>query len=175
MASLLDQQQELLRNRLLGRSVACPPILPGVDIGRDLVMAQGPSGLDLVPTTGIDALGQALQIALTTALGSDIFNTDFGFDGINALVEETNAVMARERVRISVIQVLRKDPRVRGILDLKLLDGRLDPLNAGEVAPANEPLEARIERWRSVNVNVAFETISADQATISLGKVVPGA
>jgi phage baseplate assembly protein W len=170
----VEQQRDFLRRRLLGRSLACPPILPGLDVGRDLVMTVGANGRDLAQVAGIDALGQALQVALTTALGSDPFNTDFGFDGINVLVDETNPVMARERVRISVIQVLRKDPRVRGILDLKLLDGRLDRPHAGEVVPADEPLDARMERWRSVDVNVAFETISGDQSTVSLGKVVPG-
>jgi phage baseplate assembly protein W len=150
-------------------------ILPGLDLGRDLVLANGPTGLDLTTVSGMDALGQALQVALTTALGSDVFNTDFGFDGVNVLVQETQPVMARERVRISVIQVLRKEPRVRSIIDLKLLDGRLEPPHAGEVVPADEPLEARIERWRSVDVNVAFETVSGDQATISLGTVVPRA
>ena len=51
-----------------------------------------------------------------------MFDTGFGFDGLNALVEETNPVIARERVRVAVIQVLRRDPRVRRIVDLQLDD-----------------------------------------------------
>ena len=97
------------------------------------------------------------SIALTTRLGDDLFNTDYGFNGLNALAEETNLVLMRERLRIAVIQVLRKDPRVRRIVDVKLGDGRLDAPVAGNV--------------RDLEVRVVFEAISGDQLTVNLGRV----
>lgn len=153
-----EQERELLRQRLLGTGLACALIAPGLDLGRDLELVAGPNGRDLARVTGMDNLGQSLAIALTTRLGSDIFNTGFGFDGLNALAEETDPIIARERVRIAVIQVLRKDPRVRRIVDIKLEDGRLEPIRAGS---------------RELNVRVVFETVAGNQATVDLGRVVP--
>jgi len=163
-------QQDLLRRRVLGRGLACPEIVPGLEVSRDLRLEEGPNGLDLAQVEGIDNVTQALAIALTTALSSDIFNVAFGFDGINALIEETNPVLVRERVRVSVIQTLRQDPRVRRIVDLKLLDRRLE-LAAGGPAADETPTQA-LERRRTLDVDVAFETVTGDQAVMNLGKAV---
>ncbi|MBE9111415.1 hypothetical protein IQ273_18585 [Nodosilinea sp. LEGE 07298] len=160
----LEQQ---LRRRILGWGLASTPIYPGLDLGRDLTMEVGPNGKDLASVSAMDNLSQSLEIALTTLFGSDIFNTQFGFNGLNALVEETNPVLMRERVRISIIQVLRQDPRIRQIVDLKLLDARLDPPEAN--VDNNLSLEERLERWRTLDVRVVFETISGDEASINLG------
>jgi phage baseplate assembly protein W len=151
-----ERERELLRRRLLGRGLACDPIAPGVDLGRDLRVTQGTDGTDFAMVDGIYNLGQSLAIGLTTLRGSDIFNLDFGFDGLNAMVEETNPVLVRERVRVGVIQLLRKDPRVRRIVDVKLGDGRLDGVSAGS---------------RELDVRVAFETVSGEQMTVDLGQV----
>lgn len=155
-----QQERETVQRRVLGFSLACPQIAPGTDLGRDLVIEQGVAGLDFAHVERVDALAQSLELALTTALGSDIFNTAFGFDGLNAMAEGTSAVMTRERVRISVIDVLRKDPRIRDILDVKLEDDRLEAPPPGT---------------RTLDVRVAFETLSGDPVTVDLGRVVPGA
>jgi phage baseplate assembly protein W len=183
-----DRERQLARDRMLGWSPACEPLdqvggatggplqtLTGSgDLGRDLRLALGPNGRDLARVRGLDNLGQSLAIALTTLLGSDLFNTEFGFDGLNALVEETNPLLVRERVRVSVIQVLRRDPRVRQIVDVKLQDGRLDP-TGGTQSSGNDPEEAARQRLsRTLGVRVAFETITADQASIALGSITPG-
>jgi|SRR5579862_1284688 len=149
---------------LLGTGLACTLVAPGLDLGRDLTLSAGPNGLDLALLDGVDNLMQCLEIALTTALGSDVFNSTFGFDGINALTQPTSALLAREQVRISVINTVTGDQRVMSILDLKLLDGRLDPLGA-----AGDPTTAR-----TLAVTVAFQTITGDQAAINLGSVTSG-
>jgi phage baseplate assembly protein W len=156
----LELERDAVRRRLLGWSAACDPLLPGVDHGRDLVL-QGGNGtpLDVARVESIDCLGQSLSIALTTALGSDVFNTSFGFDGLNALVEETEPVLMRERVRISVVQVLRKEPRIRQILDVNLGEERLQPPSADS---------------RTLALSVSFETVSHDQASMQLGRVAQG-
>jgi phage baseplate assembly protein W len=150
MVTELDR--DIARRRALGWSLECPEILPGIDLGRDLRIQNG----DFTRVQAIDCLDQSLTLALTTALGTDIFNTSFGFDGINALVDETNPVMMRERVRVSVIQVLRKDPRVRRIVDVKLQDGQLELLPPGS---------------RELSVSVTFEAVTGDQVSVDLGKV----
>ena len=74
-------------------------------------------------------------------------------------------MIARERVRISVIKLLNNDPRIRKILDVKLLDGRLDPLST-DVDTADLGTA-----WRVLNVRVAFETVTGDQSALDLGEV----
>jgi len=143
----------LMRRRLLGHGLASEPLVPGMmALGRDLRLGQGPNGLDLVRVEGLAALIQDLEVALTTLLGSDVFNTGFGFDGLNALAEETSPVLVRERVRIAVIATLRRDPRVARILDVTLNDGFARP-------PAGA---------REVDVRVAFQTVTGEDATIRL-------
>ena len=149
--------------RSLGWGLRCEPIAPGVDIGRDLVLAAEPgsTAVDLAATAGAENLTQDLSVALTTALGDDVFDTGFGFDGIRALTENIGALMVRERVRVAIIRVLKRDPRVRSIVDLKILDRRLDPTARAPGAP-DDP-----DAWRTLRVNVVFETVAGDTNTLS--------
>jgi phage baseplate assembly protein W len=162
----------LRRRLLLGKGLVCAPVEPGLDVGRDLTVVGGPRGRDLATVDGMDNLTQCLAIAVTTVLGSDVFNTEFGFDGVNALVEETDKTLVRERVRVSIIRLLGRDPRIRRIVDLKLLDRRLE---VPDIADDDASPAALLDRWRTVEVRVAFETVSGDPAVIDLGRVVPDA
>lgn len=152
-----ERERELLRERALGWAMTCEEVMPGIDLGRDISLVEGPNGLDFARVSGMDNLAQSLKVALTTCLGSDIFNTDFGFDGLNALAEESNALLVRERVRISIIRLLRKDPRVRSIVDVKVGNERLNP---------------SVTRDRILDVRVIFEVVSGDQLTVDLGRVI---
>jgi hypothetical protein len=164
----MDQTRarDLRRPELLGRGLASPLVEPGVDLGRDLALAHGPGGLDLATVQGADNLGQCLAVAVTTVLGSDVFNTEFGFDGMAALAEETEPVLARERVRVSLIRLLGRDPRVRRIVDLKLVDRRLEP-------PGSADGGAAFGAARTLEVQVAFETVAGDRAVVDLGRLTP--
>jgi hypothetical protein len=155
-----ERERAILRRRLLGFGLLCASTQGASDLGRDLVLTPGGDGAtrDLALIEGVDNLGQALAVALTTPLTGDVFNIDFGFDGLNAIAEETVPIMVQERIRIAVITLLQKDPRVRRIVDVKLQDGRLS--NPG----------ANI---RELDVNVVFETVTGDTTTLDLGKVVP--
>jgi phage baseplate assembly protein W len=151
------REHELLRKRLLGRGLRCAPTAPGLHLGRDLVFDA--SNGDLAIVDGADNLAQALAIALTTPLGGDVFNIDYGFDGLNAMTEESSPVLVQERIRIAVISLLQKDPRVARIVDVRLEDGRLSTPGAGN---------------RVLNVKVVFETVSGNTATVDLGEVIRG-
>jgi hypothetical protein len=156
-----------LRRRLLGRGVACTRLDPTLDYGRDVAFAPGPNGLDLAMVDDLANLSQCLEVALTTLAGSDVFNTGFGFDGLNAFVSETNPILLRERVRISIIGLLKRDARVRRIVDLKLADHRLEL----QAAPKNIDPGDALEMWRTLRADVAFETVVGDTAVLNLGKV----
>lgn len=151
-----DRDRETLRRRALGWSVACTEIAPGEELSCDLELVDGAAGVDLRRVEAVDALDQALRLALTTGLGSDVFNTEFGFDGLRAVGDEPDPVLARERVRVSIIGVLQREPRVRRIVDVKLADDRL-----GQPVPGSRVLDVR----------VAFETIAGDQALAELRAV----
>ena len=156
----MDRQRErdLLRERLLGRGLRCEPAdRGGVHLGRDLTFDA--TGRDLEMVEGVDNLAQALAIALTTPLGGDVFNIDFGFDGLNAMTVESSPVLVQERIRIAVISVLQKDPRVGRIVDVRLDDGRLTSPGAGS---------------RVLHVRVVFETVTGETATVDLGELIRG-
>jgi phage baseplate assembly protein W len=108
-------------DRALGWTLMASPIDPGLDHGRDLVFARNDNGRDgLALARGPDALAQDLALALTTALGSDLFNLGFGFDGLRAIAEETRRSLIDERVRIAVVQTIRQDPRILRIVDVSV-------------------------------------------------------
>jgi hypothetical protein len=154
---ITDPAADARRRRALGWGLECALITPGADIGRDLVLRPDAGGRNqLAVVEGIENLAQGLQIAFTTALGSDVFNVEFGFDGLRALVEETDPRLVRERGRVSAAQVLRGDQRVRRIVDLQLPDA--DPGDA----------DAR----RTVTVRCMFEAVSGDPVTLSINGVV---
>jgi phage baseplate assembly protein W len=144
----LELDRQHLRRRLLGWSALCEPIFPGLDHGRDLALVSTPNGVDLAIVEGMDNLAQAVQMSLTTARGTDIFNTAFGFDGLNAMADERDPIMARERIRVSVVDVLRRDRRVRRVVEI------------GAPVPF-EPADP-IERWRTFQINATFESITAE-------------
>lgn len=153
----VERERELIRERALGRGPAFTLVDQGGDLGRDVAFVDGPNGRDLAMVTGFDNLTQSLAVALTTRLGDDIFNVTYGFDGLNALAEEISPVMQRERIRASVVAMIRRDPRVRRIVDVQFVDGRLTDPSPGS---------------RVMEVRVAFEAVSGDQVAIDLGKAI---
>lgn len=152
-------REALARRRALGWGLRCDPVFPGVDVGRDLRLRRGPAGLDLATVEGVDCLAQDLSVALTTLLGSDVLNTTFGFDGLRAVAEETSPVLVQERLRVAVVSVLSRDPRVRRIVDVKFEDSRLEAPEPGN---------------REIGVRVAFETLTDDRVTLDLGRTADG-
>jgi hypothetical protein len=90
----------------------------------------------------------------------------FGFDGLNALADETDPILVRERVRIGVVKVLRNDPRILRIVDVKLLDNRLEAENPS--GNGDEPIQIDP---RTLWIRVGFETVAGDQLTVDLGRL----
>jgi len=142
-----DPRRTFARN-ILGWGAAAPLIEPG-DVGRDLVlMPRGGSGrLDLGCVEGAHNLGQDLAMALTTGLGTDPFNAEFGFDGLSALVEEQAPSLVRERLRASVAKTVARDPRVRAVTAIEVDD------RSGGVA-------------RVLTLHVTVDTIASEAAAL---------
>lgn len=142
-----DPRRTLAR-RILGWGAAAPLIEPG-DVGRDIVLMrrEGSGRLDLATVTGAHNLGQDLAVALTTGLGTDPFNAEFGFDGLSAMVEEQAPALIRERLRASVAKTVARDPRVRSVTTVAVEDG-----NAGPT--------------RALTLRVTVDTIASDTAAL---------
>jgi phage baseplate assembly protein W len=140
-----DPRRTLAR-RTLGWGAAAPLVEPG-DIGRDIVLMPRPGSgrLDLACVQGSVNLGQDLAIALTTGLGSDPFNAEFGFDGIAALIEEQAPALTRERMRASVAKTVMRDPRVRSVTTVEV-----DQAGAA----------------RTLTLRVTVDTIASDTASL---------
>lgn len=169
----LTRERENLHKRILKEGIETTPIFPGKDIQRDIVLSQSDNGLDFAMVSGFDNLAQVLETALTTRLGDDIFNINFGFDGINAIAEETNAILQKERIRIAVIRVLEKESRVRRILDVQLSGDDRMAVPPPSVDPANFSAPDKREQEfirlsRQMDVYVWFETTSGEDAALSV-------
>lgn len=85
-------------------------------LAADLVLRDG----DLAVVDGTDGVLQSVRLALTTAPGTDPLDLGFGFDGLRVIAEERSPELARERLRVAVLTVLRRDPRVRRVLDVRV-------------------------------------------------------
>ncbi len=160
----IERERDNVRRRLLGRGIACHLIYdtPYLDIGQDIRLARSEHGLDFDFVEGLDNLAQVLHITLTTALGSDLFNTQFGFDGLNALVDGDDPVITRERVRVAIIRLLQREPRIRRIIDVQIEgDGQTETTGASAAGT------------RYLDVNVTCEAVSGDETTINIARLLP--
>lgn len=133
--------------RILGKGLALVPTDPGEDTGLDIAFAGG----DLACAFGQDALLQDLRVALCTGLGTDPLNTGFGSDAFAAMAEETDTVLQRERIRVAIIRVLRADPRIHRVVEVRI-NGEPRPFAAG--------------RTTELAVTAVFETAMRDLATV---------
>ncbi len=136
--------------RQLGWGVRLDPIAPGLDVGADLALT--PDGNDLAITYGVDLLVQDLRLALTTLLGSSIFDTGYGFDGVNVLAVETDRRLSRERLRVAVIRVLQREPRIKRI-------------TAVSIEESSEPGD------RTLVISASFEVHGGAALRFDIGKV----
>jgi|RhiMetdeSRZDD1v2_1073273.scaffolds.fasta_scaffold12957_2 phage baseplate assembly protein W len=149
----LDPARALAR-RALGWGAAAP-LVDADDLGRDLVLVprDGSGRRDLACVEGAVNLGQDLALALTTGLGTDPFNADFGFDGIAAMVEPQPATLTRERLRASVAKTVARDPRVRAVTTVDVSEG-----------------SAGIERV--LRLRVVVDTITSDVGSLATNLVL---
>lgn len=153
-------------SRILGKGLALVPTDPGEDIGLDIAFAGG----DLGTVSGMDALTQDLRVALCTGLGTDPLNTAFGSDAFAAIAEETDKLMQRERIRVAIIRVLRADPRITRIVEVRI-NGERRPFGAEQNADVSTSTDARspsAERTTELSITAVFETALRDLTTIEI-------
>ncbi len=99
------------------------PFAPADPYGRTLTLtandfkiATGSDGFaDLPLIAGKDELAQGIQILIGTNLGTDIFNSSFGFDLIKTLASPTSFPRMQQLIRLCVVKALSQEPRIRQI------------------------------------------------------------
>jgi hypothetical protein len=146
----LEPTAATLARRWFGHGPALRPA-DADGIGVDVTFTESETGRRLAWVEGGDSLGQDLAVAILTATGSDPFNVRFGFDGLRVLTQDVPPALLPELLRLSVLQTVSGDARVREVLDV-----RMEPLNPGE------------RRWR---VDVELRTVLGDVLRLSLGEV----
>ena len=147
--------------RLLGKGLALVAVeddRTALDV--DLLVRDGRR--DLAVVAGNAMLLQDLQVALCTGLGTDPLNRGFGSDAFAAIAEETDPVMMRERIRVAVIRLLRADPRVRRVVEVRL-NGEPRPFST-ERTTSLKTLE-----WERINEVLAETGFNISETARRLG------
>jgi phage baseplate assembly protein W len=84
----------------------------------DLAVEQG----RLLEVDGLENLVQALVLRIMTPLGTDVFNTGYGFDVRNAFTQPTGARLTSELIKLNLVRTLSPDPRVREVAAISFPD-----------------------------------------------------
>ncbi|GAA5093521.1 hypothetical protein [Nocardia iowensis] len=96
----------------------------GIRLDRgDIVLADG----DIALVSGLPNLAQALQLRVLTPLGSDRYDTRYGFDYRAVFTTPAGAYEMRDLVRLNLVRTISTDQRVREIRDIDVLDAQVDP------------------------------------------------
>jgi hypothetical protein len=123
------------------------------DLGHSLALVDGDLVLEdgrLVEVVGVSNLIQALALRVLTPLGSDQFNTGYGFDAENIFTQPATARTVRDLISLNLVRTLSADDRVRELRDVVFLD----------------PAEAH--RRRSWTVEVSILAIDNQPQTLTL-------
>jgi len=130
-----------------GFALAAPA---GQPAALDLVWQDGPQGGGPAWVEGVDNLAQDLAVALLTPLGSDPFNTGFGFEGLSVLTLDLGTALREQLLQVSIVRTLTADSRVAEVSDVVL-----------------EPLD--LQRRQVVRVTV--RTVLGQEVPMTLGEV----
>jgi len=104
----------------LGRSLA---VRDGDLVLLDRVAAEdGRTVRTFAEVGGVANLAQALTLRVLTPLGSDVFNTGYGFDAAEVLTGAATARTARDLVQLNLVRTLGTDARVREIREVTFRD-----------------------------------------------------
>jgi phage baseplate assembly protein W len=178
-AAAADYAKALAQLALPARSTPFAPADPYgralVLKGGDLVIAPGPDGSpDLAMIAGKDELAQGIQVLVGTNLGSDIFNTAFGFDLIGALAAPKSFSQVRQLIRLCVVKALSQEQRIRQILTIAFVDDPAYLTLHPAVTPAEQQAVAQQQRLsRQWSLDVLLDTRLNDQVMAGIQGVGP--
>jgi phage baseplate assembly protein W len=136
----------------------------------DLVLSRGADGArDLVQIIGQPELAQCIQVLVGTALGSDIFNTVYGFDLINTMAQPVPLKQMRELVRLCVAKALAQEPRIRQVQAIAFVDERAYLTIHPEITPDQQAALAQQQKvTRQWKLDVLLDTRLGEQMSAGI-------
>jgi phage baseplate assembly protein W len=143
--------------------------------GGDFMLAADNGGfLDLATIAGKDELVQGVQVLVGTNLGTDIFNTAFGFDLVNTLAAPRSFSQVQQLIRLCVVKALSQEPRIRQITAIAFVNDPAYLTLHPEVTPADQKKLIQQQRAsRQWSLDVQFDTRLNDQVIAGIQGVGP--
>jgi hypothetical protein len=74
----------------------------------------------LQPISGVPAVLQDLTARVLTPLGSDPFDTTYGFDAVSVFAQPANVRTTQDLIRLNLVRTLGTDRRVSEIHDVQI-------------------------------------------------------
>jgi phage baseplate assembly protein W len=141
----------------------------------DFVVAAGAGGFaDLALISGKDELAQGIQVLVGTNLGTDIFNTAFGFDLMNTLAMPKSMPQMRQLIRLCVVKALSQEPRIRQITAIAFVDDPAYLTIHPDVTPQQQRDKLQQQRQsRQWSLDVQLDTRLNDQVIAGIQGVGP--
>jgi hypothetical protein len=150
--------------RLIGWGPVTESIAGKVEQTQDIVWRNG----DLVIDGGLPTLEQDLAAAFVTGLGRDPLNPGFGFDGFDVISREPDRFILRERLRVAVVNLLKRDPRVDRVDQVLIGRDEIKAARPDEAAAKKDEPEIGL-----LQIEVAFVLRgSGEQVRFNVGSVV---
>lgn len=119
---------------------------------------------------GLDALVQALVLAVETQSGSDRLNTEFGFDRLAVGRYALGVPARKEYIRMQLVRCLSADRRVRDVREVFFEDDpRFLELRPGLDEAAHERIVEAARSRRSYTAYAVVETAAGSTLTLKSG------
>jgi hypothetical protein len=134
----------------------------------DLVLTGSPA-LAPVVISGVPGALQSLVLKVLTPFGTDPFNVTYGFDVRPVFVEPNDPRAVRQLVRMSLVQSLGTDPRVRDVREILFKDDPEYRERHPELSDADIAALIRGERERRTRtVDVVLDLVDAPGQSLAV-------
>jgi hypothetical protein len=153
--------------------------MPGSDgapsLGLSLRLDNGDLAFDshagtLLEVQELDALSQALVLAIETQLGTDRINSTFGFDRMSVGSYALTLSGRKQYITMQLVACVGADRRVRDVREVFFGDDpRFFEQEPGLDAAAQAQIIEEVRASRAYTVYVVIETITSQTLTISSG------
>lgn len=141
-------------------------------LGRSFALKDGDLIYDnvagsLATVAGLDALIQALTLAIETQLESDVLNVTFGFDQLSVGSFSSGLATSKEYVKMQLVRCVSADRRVKDVREIYFKDDpRYFEVIGLNDADAKHALVRQIRAARAYTVYVVIEVVTGQQVTL---------
>jgi hypothetical protein len=124
----------------------------------------------LLEVQELDALSQALVLAIETHLGTDRINSAFGFDRLSVGAYALGLSTRKQYITMQLVACVGADRRVRDVREVFFGDDpRFFEQQPGLDAAAQAAIVRQVRASREYTVYVVIETITSQTLTVSSG------